>query len=83
MFDPITIDASVYGTDFTDNNVELWYYEEPEYKSLNEEESPANTESELFINTDFKKNPDDRLKKYSNFTCRYKSEDGRVMYTKA
>jgi len=26
MWDPLTIDASVYGNDFTDNNVELWYY---------------------------------------------------------
>lgn len=31
---------------------------------------------------DFKKNPTDRLIKYSNFTCRFKSEDGQVLYTK-
>lgn len=25
----------------------------------------------------------DRLLKYGNFTCRFKADDGRVMYTKA
>jgi hypothetical protein len=35
------------------------------------------------VRTDFKKNPIDRLNKYSNFTCRFKAEDGRTMYTKA
>jgi hypothetical protein len=31
LWDPITIDASVHGNDFTDNNVNVWYYEEPDY----------------------------------------------------
>ena len=31
LWDPITIDASVYENDFTENNVELYYYEEPDY----------------------------------------------------
>lgn len=35
------------------------------------------------MRTDFKKNPIDRLKKLGNFTCRFKADDGRVMYTKA
>ena len=42
------IDATVYGTavtDFTDNNVQIFYYEEPDYKELSAEESPANVES--------------------------------------
>ena len=30
----MTIDASVYGNDFTDNNIELYYYEEPAYNGL-------------------------------------------------
>ncbi len=28
------IDASVYENDFTDNNVEIYYYEELDYKEL-------------------------------------------------
>jgi hypothetical protein len=40
-------------------------------------ESPANIESTIYITTDFKKNPIDRLKKYANVVCRFKSlEDG-------
>lgn len=50
---------------------------------MNTDESPANVPTELFVKTDFKKNPADRLEKYGNFTCRFKSDDGRVMYTKA
>lgn len=34
LWDPINIDASVYENDFTDSNVELWYYEEPGYGDL-------------------------------------------------
>lgn len=81
-WDPMNIDASVYGNGFTENNVEIWYYEEPDYQGLNTDESPANTESPLYIKTDFKSNPLDRLDKYSNFTCRFKADDGRIMYTK-
>jgi hypothetical protein len=34
MWDPIMIEASVYENDFTENNVELYYYEEPAYQNL-------------------------------------------------
>lgn len=39
------IDASVYENDFTENNVEVYYYEEPDYKELSTDESPANLEN--------------------------------------
>ena len=42
LWDPMTIDAAVYEDEFTDNNVQLWYYEEPDYQSVNPDESPAN-----------------------------------------
>ena len=83
LWDPIHLDASVYENDFTENNVEVYYYEEPDYKELINDESPANLENQVFVRADFKKNPIDRLRKYANFTCRFKAEDGRVMYTKA
>ena len=60
----------------------MYYYEDPDYQGLNQDESPANVESPIFVKSDFKKNPSDRLEKYSNFTCRFKADDGRVMYTK-
>jgi hypothetical protein len=87
LWDPMTIDASIHGSnldDFTDNSVQVFFYEEPDYKEMSVSESPANTESTIFITTDFKKNPIDRLKKYANVMCRFKSlEDGsnQVFYT--
>lgn len=80
-WDPINIDASVYGNGFTDNNVELFYYDDPDYTGVNLDESPASVETPLYIKSDFKKNPMDRLEKYSNYTCRFMSSDGRVLYT--
>ena len=82
LWDPMNIDASVYGDDFTDSTVQLFYYQEPAYLGLSTDESPANVENQIFIQTDFKNNPIDRLQKNANFTCRFTSSDGRVMYTK-
>lgn len=31
MWDPITLEASVYENDFTDNNIEVFYYEDPDF----------------------------------------------------
>lgn len=48
LWDPINIEASVYGSgesDFTDNGVQIFYYEEPDYKELSSDETPANIES--------------------------------------
>jgi hypothetical protein len=48
LWDPMNIDASIYGSgvnDFTDNSVQLYYYEEPEYGQLSVDESPANIET--------------------------------------
>lgn len=80
----MNIDASIYGNgvdDFTDNTVQLYYYEEPEYGQITADESPANIESQIFLFTDFKKNPIERLKKYSNIMCRFKGEDEEVKYS--
>jgi hypothetical protein len=35
----------VYENDFTENNVEVYYYEEPDYKEILQDESPANVEN--------------------------------------
>jgi hypothetical protein len=83
LWDAMYIDASVYENAFTENNVDIYYYEEPEYKDILTDESPANVEKQIIIRTDFKKNPIDRLYKFSNFTCRFRTEDGQVRYTRA
>ena len=43
--DPIYIDATVLGNEFTENQVELFYYQDPQVVSLNVNESPANLQS--------------------------------------
>jgi hypothetical protein len=34
-WDAMNIDATVIGEDYTENDVELWYYEDPELVSVN------------------------------------------------
>lgn len=45
MWDPVYIDATVTGTGFTENQVEVYYYEDPAVVGPNIVESPANYES--------------------------------------
>lgn len=61
LWDPITIDAAVYENDYTDNNVNIWFFQDPDYQGISPDESPANIETPLFIRTDFRQNPIDRL----------------------
>lgn len=81
----MTVEASVYGNVFTENNIEIWYYEEPIYASLSEYGCPQNVQRPVFAKTDFKWNQNDfdKVKKHGNFSCRFTSLDGkRVVYTK-
>lgn len=82
----MTVEASVYNNLFTENNIEIWYYDEPNYEELSTPGSAGNQEKPLWIKTDFKwdTNDLDKLKKNGNFTCRFTSLDGKkVVYTKA
>lgn len=82
----MTVEASVYGDVFTENNIEIWYYNDPIFESINENGSPRNLNKPIFAKTDFKWDSNDpkKFKKYGNFSCRFTSLDGqRVVYTKA
>ena len=82
----MTVEASVKGDVFTENNIEIWYYDDPIYQSLSDNGSPQNLEKPIFTKTDFKwkTNDPERFKKYGNFSCRFTSQDGsKVVYTKA
>jgi hypothetical protein len=82
----MAVEACVYGSTFTENNIEIWYYEEPTYQTLSQYGSPSNLEEPIFVKADFKWGHNDPVKflKYSNYTCRFTSLDGkRVKYTKA
>lgn len=50
MWDGFYIEASVYNDEFTDNRITLFYYEEPTY-TLENTETPANMQTELFISS--------------------------------
>ena len=82
----MSVEASVYGGVFTENNIPVFYYAEPTYEEPSESGSPANIEKPLLIptNFDWSKNNPEQLAKSGNFTCRYTSSDGKkVVYTKA
>jgi hypothetical protein len=82
----MVIEASVTGgLGFTDNSLEIWYYDSPDVISLSVYGAPTNQEKTVFVKTDFKWNTNDvdKFKRYGNFTCRFSSRDGqRVMVTK-
>ena len=79
----MTLEASVYEGDFTENGITVWYIQDPVYGAPNKDETPANVEDQLFIPTDFKNTDPKLIEKYGNITCRFLAEDGTVMYTKA
>jgi hypothetical protein len=63
---------------FTENGLEIWYYESPQVIKLNVQGAPINQQKSVFVETDFKwlANDYERIKKHGNFTCRFTSRDG-------
>ena len=70
-WNPMYIDATVIGDEFTENQVELFYYEDPAFKPANIAEAPGNIEAQLLIPTDFKSNDMARLARYAKPKCRF------------
>ena len=70
--DGFTVDVSVYGGQFTDNKIEVYYIYDPEYISINRESVPRNLQVPLLIETNFfwDNNDPDLFFKYANFTCK-------------
>lgn len=67
----MNIDATVISEDFTENDVEIFYYEDPEIVSLNINETPANLQSHLLITMNFKNNDMSRIEMYAQLKCRF------------
>lgn len=65
------IDALVWGDQFTQNQVEMFYYEDPQFRSSNIAESPANLQSQLLLTVDFKNNDLSRLLRLGDTKCRF------------
>ena len=84
MSEPLDLEVSVYGDQFTDNNVQVYYYEEPDFKKATPRGVPANGQDPILVETDFKLDQNDKkiLYEYSNFTCRFHSPtSGKTMLT--
>ena len=69
----MTVDVSVYGSSFTDNEIEVYYIYDPEFQKVNRNSVPKNMQVPLLIETKFywEKNDKEMFAKYSNFTCRF------------
>ena len=50
---PITVEVSVYGNNFTENDIEVYYIYDPEYKKVNRNSVPRNMQVPLLIETNF------------------------------
>jgi len=72
-WDPVYVDATVLGDEYTENEVELFYYEDPALKGANIVETPGNIQSQLLIGVDFKGNDMGRLMRYATPKCRFTS----------
>jgi hypothetical protein len=70
-WDPMYIDCLVWGDQFTQNQVEVFYYDEVNLKGININESPANLQSQILIETDFKANDKTRLMREATPKCRF------------
>eukprot|EP00831_Metopus_contortus_P055384 TRINITY_DN4682_c0_g1_i1.p1 TRINITY_DN4682_c0_g1~~TRINITY_DN4682_c0_g1_i1.p1 ORF type:complete len:355 (-),score=112.29 TRINITY_DN4682_c0_g1_i1:62-1126(-) len=88
--DDFAVEVSVYGDDFTKNNVSIKYFEEPTYGQPSPDQAAANMNETIIIPADFhtnekdpskKKNDEEIFKKYGNATCRFTSTGGKVVYT--
>lgn len=81
-WDPMYIDALVWGDQFTQNQVEVFYYEDPTLRSSNIAESPANLQSQLLMTVDFKNNDLGRLMRLGDPKCRF-TAGGKVYVEEA
>jgi len=70
-WDPIYIDATVQGNEFTENEVELFYYADPIISDPLINEAPGNIQAQVLIPTDFAGNNMEVLDRYATPTCRY------------
>jgi len=52
--DALEVEVSVYGDQYTNNNIEVFYYDEPEFSEVSPRGVPSNGQDPILIKTDFK-----------------------------
>ena len=70
MWEPFFVEVSVYSDIFTDNRIELYYFEEPTYGNYSGE-TPANIQDELFIDTTLVVRDLENVRRHANPKCRF------------
>ena len=77
----MTTEVSVYGSSFTENDIEVHYIYDPEFKKVNRNSVSRNIQVPLLIETNFFWNNNDKEKfaKYANFTCRFTIGETQVV----
>lgn len=77
----MALEASVLNNTFTQNHLEVWYYKEPIFKSLNKTSAPNNIRAPIMIETEFDwtVNSFSRFIAHSNFTCRFTVESKSIV----
>ena len=82
---PFTVEASVFGSQFTENQIEVYYIFEPDFESINRNSVPRNLQVPIIAKTNFHwdKNSYEMFLFNANWTCRYTigEENPEVMIT--
>ena len=71
LWDPFYVDASVLSDEFTRNQVEVRFYEDPRPKESNIVDSPANIQSQIIVMMDYQQNDMEALYRLGNPKCRF------------
>jgi len=73
----MTVEVSVYGGSYTENEIEVYYIYDPEYRKINRNSVPRNMQVPLLIETEFfwDRNDKEMFRKFANFTCRFTLND--------
>eukprot|EP00824_Muranothrix_gubernata_P008912 TRINITY_DN2148_c0_g1_i1.p1 TRINITY_DN2148_c0_g1~~TRINITY_DN2148_c0_g1_i1.p1 ORF type:complete len:1639 (+),score=352.12 TRINITY_DN2148_c0_g1_i1:139-5055(+) len=91
--DEFCVEVSVYGNDYTENNITIFYFYVPEYGKISETILPSNGNETIIVPSNFKTkytdkqnplNQEEWFKKYGKVKCRWTSKvanDTTVYYT--
>ena len=84
VFEPLNVEVSILNDKFTKNHVKVYYFADLDYNSIEPRSALANTETPLFIKTNFKTNENnmDLFLEYSKFSWKFTSLYSRnAIYT--
>jgi len=75
-YEPFNVDMMNPDEDFTKNNIDIYYYKNPQFKTASSQFAYSNEEKPVIIDTDFfwgQGNNVELFRRYATFTCRFTS----------